>query len=75
MESHVVTITLGFGSLYEVHELFRGDESECRHLSTAITCCSDDQRPIDSVRVGWGPIEDWEKHLSCMLRAFGEPKA
>lgn len=69
-ESHVVTLTLCFGScpIGEIHELFRGTERECARFACRVTTCSDDRRYVSSMMVTWGPIADWENYTEKLKR-------
>ena len=67
VETHVVTLSVGYGDSGEVHEVFRGSETECRQLATRITGCSNDRHAICSAMIVYGPIEDWEAHVIPIL--------
>lgn len=62
VETHVVTISVGYCCGGEVHEVFRGSEDECQHLATRITCCSNDRRVVHSAMITCALISDWEAH-------------
>lgn len=70
-ETHVVTITLGFGgTVCEVHELFRGSEQECRYISSMIPGCGHDSRSISSALVSCGSIADWEQYVGYIRQYY-----
>jgi hypothetical protein len=71
-ETHVVTVSLHFiephavmgeWAFCEVHEVFRGDEKECKAICARMSACSHDSRRVQAVKVTCGTIADWEDFL------------
>lgn len=73
-ETHVVTVSLQFTeppqaavmdewAFCEVHEVFRGDEKECKDICARMSACSHDSRRLQAVKVTCGTIADWEQFL------------
>ena len=68
METHVITVGLHFEDLpmietVEVHEVFRGDEAECKAICARMSTCSHDRRRLSGVHVTCGTVAEWEEFL------------
>jgi hypothetical protein len=66
-ETHVITVGLHFieelHETTEIHEVFRGDEAECKAICARMSACSHDRRRLSAVHVTCGTIAEWEEFL------------